>query len=89
VFPVQAKAGKDRLSIVQIEQDLAVCAFKFPSLICRSLAAQFMEQGIIAVFEFEETDAGIGVSAERLCKLVPPDEVTKADLDLYRARTSE
>src|SRR5579862_1250794 len=35
VLPVQAKGGRDRLSIVQIEQDLAMCALKFPDLICR------------------------------------------------------
>ena len=30
VFPIQAKGGKDRLSVVQIEQDFAVGAAKFP-----------------------------------------------------------
>src|SRR5947199_1254717 len=35
VFPVQAKGGNDTLSIVQIEQDFALCAAKFPALICR------------------------------------------------------
>ena len=34
VFPVQAKTGRDKLNIVQIEQDMALCAQKFPSLIC-------------------------------------------------------
>ncbi len=29
-FPIQAKGGKDKLNIVQIEQDFAVCAAKFP-----------------------------------------------------------
>jgi hypothetical protein len=33
VFPVQAKGGSDLLSVVQIEQDVALCAAKFPSLI--------------------------------------------------------
>ena len=33
IIPVQAKGGSDRLNIVQIEQDYAVCAYKFPSLI--------------------------------------------------------
>lgn len=30
VFPVQAKGGSDKLGIVQIEQDFAMCAQKFP-----------------------------------------------------------
>ena len=31
VFPVQAKGGRDLLSIVQIEQDVALSAGKFPA----------------------------------------------------------
>jgi DNA methylase len=84
VFPVQAKGGNDKLSIVQIEQDLAVCAHKFPSLICRSIAAQFMAEGVIALFEFEESEDGPVICAEKHYKLVPPDEVTEADLERYR-----
>src|SRR5581483_2740636 len=34
VFPVQAKGRSDRLNIVQIEQDFALCRHKFPALIC-------------------------------------------------------
>jgi hypothetical protein len=37
---VQAKGGKDRMSVVQIEQDVAVCAAKFKDAICRPLGAQ-------------------------------------------------
>src|SRR6266487_165603 len=84
VFPVQAKGGTDKLSIVQIEQDLAVCAHKFPSLICRPIAAQFMAEGVIALFEFEEGEDGPKISAEKHYKLVPPDDVTEADLEKYR-----
>jgi hypothetical protein len=47
VFPVQAKGGKDQLGIVQIEQDFALCADRFPTLLCRALAAQFMEDDLI------------------------------------------
>jgi hypothetical protein len=42
VFPIQAKVGNDRLSVVQIEQDFALCEAKFPSLVCRPIGAQFM-----------------------------------------------
>jgi len=87
VFPVQAKGGSDKLSIVQIEQDVAVCAHKFPSLICRPIAAQFMAEGVIALFEFEEGDSGLVISAEKHYKLVPPEEVTEADLQKYRERS--
>jgi hypothetical protein len=39
VIPVQAKGGSDRIGIVQIEQDFAVCQSKFPGLLCRLIAA--------------------------------------------------
>ncbi len=86
-LPIQAKAGRDRLSIVQIEQDIAVCAHKFPSLICRPLAAQFVGDDTIVMFELGEGDDVIGVISEKHYRLVPPDEVTEADLSLYRAHT--
>jgi hypothetical protein len=75
--------------VVQIEQDMAVCAEKFPSLVCRPLGAQFMPNDIIALFEFESGDQGIGVASEKHYKLVPPEEVTEADLQAYRQRASE
>jgi hypothetical protein len=87
VFPIQAKAGKDRLSIVQVEQDSAVCADKWPSLVCRPIAAQFMREDVIALFELEESENGFGIVSEKHYRLVPPEEVTDADLAAYRART--
>jgi hypothetical protein len=89
VFPVQAKAGRDRLNIVQIEQDLALCAHKFPSLIARPLGTQFMQDDVIAMFEFEQGEAGLVIASEKHYKLVPPEEVSTADLNRYRTRTSD
>lgn len=89
VFPIQAKGGTDRLSVVQIEQDLGVCAHKFPSLICKPIGAQFMAEGVIALFEFEEGEDGIVISAEKHYKLVPPEEVTDADIEKYRDRGAD
>lgn len=86
VFPVQSKGRRDRLSIVQIEQDLALCAAKFPSLICRPIAAQFVADDLIALFESEETQAGVAKSSERHYRLVAPDTIAEADLDAYRRR---
>lgn len=88
VFPIQAKGGTDKLSAVQIEQDFAVCAHKFPSLICRPIGAQFIQDDLIALFEFEETEDGIKIVSEKHYKLVSPEEVTEADLALYRKRIS-
>ena len=86
VFPVQAKAGYDLISVVQIEQDIAVCAAKFPSLICRPIAAQFMENDLIALFELEDGEQGVVISSEKHYRLVPGEEVTAEDLKAYRKR---
>lgn len=86
VFPVQAKGGADALSVVQIEQDIAVCATKFPALICRPVGAQFMGDDLIALFEFEQGKQGIAISSEKHYRLVPGEEVTSDDLRLYRER---
>ena len=87
VLPVQAKGHSDKIGIVQIEQDIADCAAKFPKLICRPIAAQFMDGGVIAMFEFEETESGIRISAEKHYKLVRPEEVTAEELDVYQGRS--
>jgi hypothetical protein len=86
ILSVQAKGGTDKIGIVQIEQDIALCAAKFPDLICRPIAAQFMDDDLIALFEFEETERGIGISSEKHYRLVSPDELSPEDLGQYRSR---
>ncbi len=86
VFPIQAKGGTDKLNIVQIEQDIALCQKKFPYLICRPIGAQFMQDNVIALFEFESTEQGVTIGGEKHYRLVPPDDVQASDLDLYRQR---
>lgn len=86
VFPVQAKGGGDTLSVVQIEQDLAMCEAKFPSLICRPLAAQFVETNRIALFELEDGEDGVRICSEKHYRLVPADEMSLEDLAAYRKR---
>lgn len=86
VLPVQAKGGADRIGVVQIEQDLAVCAAKFPGLICRSIAAQFIQDDVIALFELEQTADGIKVSLEKHYRLVRPEELSPQELESYRLR---
>lgn len=88
VFPIQAKRGRDALSAVQIQQDLAMCKEKWPSLICRPVAAQSMDQDLIALFELEEDVQGaIRVVSERHYRLVPQEDLSSADLEAYRRRT--
>jgi len=87
IFPVQAKGKKDKLGVVQIEQDFALCADKFPSLICRPIAAQLMDDDLIALFEFEEGENGVRLSSEKHYRLVPSGGITSDDLDIYRSRS--
>ena len=86
VLPIQAKGRTDRIGIVQIEQDIAVCTAKFPDLICRPLAAQFMQNGVIAMFEFEQVEDEIRVTGERHYRLVGPDALSTDELAQYRNR---
>ncbi len=89
IFPIQAKGGTDKLNVVQIEQDFAVCKTKFPTLICRPLGAQFIAGDVIALFEFEQGTDGVSISSEKHYKLVAPDEISEADLKNYQQRTAD
>lgn len=86
IIPVQAKGGRDKLSVVQIEQDIALCATKFPSLLCRAVGAQFIDGSLIALFAFEETRDGVRMSQESHYRLVPPEEISEEDLRAYQQR---
>jgi hypothetical protein len=87
VFPVQAKSGSGKIGTVQIRQDYAVCATKLPDLVCRPIAAQYANQGVIALLEFEQTDEGIRLSVEKHYKLVHPDELSADELRNYQQRS--
>ncbi|MCC6445919.1 MAG: endonuclease [Armatimonadetes bacterium] len=86
VLPVQAKAVNESLGIVQIEQDIRLCAARFRALICRPIAAKFMEKNLIALFAFEETEKGIAISHEKHYRLIPPEELSLQEIEAYRNR---
>jgi len=86
VLPVQAKSKKDKIGIVQIEQDYDMCAIKFPHLLCRAIAAQFIQDNLIALFEFEKTNDGIKVSSEKHYRLVHSEDLSQEELESYRIR---
>lgn len=86
VFPVQAKGGTDQLGIVQIEQDFALCSAKFSILICRPIAAQFVDGNLIALFSFELGENGVVISDEKHYRLVPSEQMTDEDLAIYSKR---
>jgi hypothetical protein len=86
ILPVQAKGESDKIGIVQIEQDFAVCAEKFPNLICRPIAAQVKGADFIAMFEFELTKTGIAIVCEKHYRLVSTDDLSPEELEAYRNR---
>ena len=86
ILPVQGKGGKDKIGIVQIEQDFDMCSAKFPNLIWRSIAAQFIAGELIALFEFERTSGGIKVAAEKHYRLVKSEDLSKEEVESYQNR---
>ncbi len=83
VLPVQAKGKKDKLSLVQVRQDIGLCRHKFANLICRPVGAQFMHEAVIALFEFEEHGGDVTVALEKHYRLVPADQLTAEGLQRY------
>ncbi len=61
-------------------------AQKFPELLCRPVAAQFMENNLIALFAFESTETGVAISSEKHYRLVESDDITHDDLTMYQNR---
>lgn len=85
VLPIQAKGAKDKLGRVQIEQDIALCREKFKPLECRPIAAQFMKDDTIALFQLE-ADEEIKLVAEKQYRLVSSSNLSEQDLLTYSRR---
>lgn len=85
VIPVQAKGGKDQISVVQTKQDIRWCEEKFPGIACRAISAQFMNENLIAIFELTVDDDLVKVVEERHYKLVPASELDAAAIRQYRS----
>lgn len=84
IFPIQAKGAKERVGIIQLEQDFALCESKFPTLTCRPIAAQFVEDDLIALFEFERSEGTISIKDEKHYRLVPNDDLSDEEIKAYR-----
>lgn len=89
VIPVQAKSERDEVGRVQLEQDIALCAEKWGSLICRPVAAQMMADDVIALFEFELQADEVKIVSEKHYQLVDQDNMTAEDLQQYRQRPAD
>ena len=87
VLPVQAKGHSDEIGVVQIEQDLLLCKHHFPNLICKAIAAQFIETDLIALFEFIEQENEVKKAQERRYRLVSASEISDEELVQYSTST--
>ncbi len=84
VIPVQAKGGKDQIGVVQTTQDIRFVEQKFPGMRCRAIAAQFMEEGVIALFELAVQGLEVKVVEERHYQLVPADRLDAQAIRDYK-----
>ena len=84
VVPVQAKGGTDQIGVVQTRQDIAFCAQRFPALICRAVATQFMADNVIAMFELVLENDDLAVVREKHYKFVSSADLTDDDVRQYR-----
>ena len=84
VIPVQAKGGKDQIGLVQTSQDIRFVEEKFSGMRCRAIAAQFMDDKIVALFELTFQDSEIKVVEERHYRLVPAKDLDQDAVRNYR-----
>lgn len=84
VVPVQAKGGKDQIGIVQTTQDIRFVEQRFPGLRCRAIAAQFMEDQVVAMFELALDGDEVKVVEERHYRLAPAGDLDKEAIRSYR-----
>lgn len=83
-IPVQAKGGKDQIGIVQTSQDIRFVRERFEGMRCRSVSVQFMDDGIVAMFELVLQGDEIKVAEERHYQLVPAAELDASVVRTYR-----
>lgn len=84
VIPVQAKGGKDQIGVVQTGQDIAYATEKFPDIRCRPVAAQFMNEGVIALFELTLDEGQVKVVEEKHYRLVGASDLDNAAVRAYQ-----
>jgi hypothetical protein len=84
VIPVQAKGGTDQIGVVQTAQDIKYATQKFPGMRTRPIAAQFMSDGVVAMFELTIQDEQVKVVEERHYRLVPASELDQDAIRAYR-----
>lgn len=83
IIPVQAKGNSDTVGIIQLEQDFELCRCRFPAMIARPLAIQFVESDLIAMFSFTQTSEGVRIEREKHYRLVSPEGLSDEEIKRY------
>jgi hypothetical protein len=83
ILPVQAKSHHEKVGVIQIEQDIALCKTKLPGLICKPIAAQFIDDDVVVLFEFIDSDEGLRIANEKHYKLVSPEDLSEEEVRGY------
>ena len=84
VIPVQAKGGKDQIGVVQTSQDFRFATQKFEGMLCRPVAAQFMDDRVIALFELTLQGDEVKVVEERHYRLIPAKDLDQKAIRNYK-----
>jgi len=85
ILPIQAGDAKHPIGAIMIERCMALCESKFPTLRCRPIAAQFIADDLVALFEFEVSKGEVSIKEERHYRLVPNDDLSDDELRTYRS----
>ena len=83
-IPVQAKGGKDQISVVQARQDITWVEKKYRGMRCRAISAQFMGNDRVAMFELTIQKDLVVVLDEKHYKLVPAASLDQQAIINYR-----
>lgn len=83
IIPIEAKGHNDQIGLVQTEQDLAVCAAKWPEYIPIAIAVQFINDNTVAMFKLIKQCHEIKIASEKHYKMVASTDITIDDRHLY------
>lgn len=86
VLPCQEKSPGDSFGIVQVIQDMALCAERYPNALCRPIALQFLSSETVALMELGVQDRDdilkLTVIDEKHYALVSRNEISGSELRL-------
>ncbi len=91
-LPCQAKSPGDRVGIVQVMQDIALCHQRYPMAVCRPIALQFAGEDSVALLELtvreEDNVLMLNTVDEKHYQLIPRSEISDLDLTILKDKES-